>query len=199
MKIVGLTGSIGMGKTTTARLFEEEGARVFDADAIVAELYAPGGEAVEPVSGLCPEALVNGGIDRAVLSQYLQANPDKYKELETIVHPIVYARRQAFLDQAKADGIELIILDIPLLFETGREAELDGVVVVTAPEDIQKSRVMARPGMTEDKFTSLLARQMPDADKRKKADFIIDTSQGLDHAREQVRNIMTQLGIKPHA
>lgn len=199
MKIIALTGSIGMGKSTTARLFKEQGARVFDADQIVAELYAPGGAAVKPIAKLCPKALVGDSIDRNILAKALQAKPELYKELETIVHPIVKDRRYAFLESAERDGVRLVVLDIPLLFETGPAKGLDAVIVVSAPETVQRERVLARPGMTEEKFESLLSRQMPDAEKRKRADFVIDTSQGLDHAREQVRNIMMSLNVSSDA
>lgn len=193
MIIIGLTGSIGMGKSTTAAMFAEEGARVFDADGAVEALYAPGGAAVDPLSGLCPEALVDGRIDRTVLSRNIQEKRVNLEDIETIVHPLVHDMRTRFFNEALADQIEFVVLDIPLLFESGRADDVDYTVVVTAPADVQRERVLARPGMTEDKFNSLLARQMPDVEKRARADFVIDTSQGLDPAREQVRNILNSI------
>lgn len=193
MMVIGLTGSIGMGKSTTARLFAEMGVPVFDADAAVADMYAPGGEAVEPVAALCPDALQSGGIDRSVLSAHLKAHPEDFPRLEAIVHPLVSARRAAFLENAQAEGAWCVLFDIPLLFETGMDARVDVIVVVSAAEDIQRARVLARDGMHAEKLDMILTRQTPDAHKRSRADFVIDTSKSVDDARLQVRRVMDAL------
>ena len=193
MKIVGLTGSIGMGKSTTSGLFAEAGAAVYDADAAVHEIYAPGGAAVEPVGAAFPGVVVGGGIDRARLSKHVLGNPEALKTLEQIVHPLVGRGRQMFFEQARREQRDIVILDVPLLFETGGDKALDAVIVVSAPSDIQRERVLARPEMTPDKLDAILARQMPDAEKRQRADFVIDTSAGLEAARTQVEAIMLTL------
>lgn len=193
MIIIGLTGSIGMGKTTTARLMAEQGAAVFDADAAVAALYAPGGAAVGPVEMAFPGVVVNDAVDRAKLSAALQAGPDGFARLEAIVHPLVSEARADFLQRAQSDGAEFAVLDIPLLFETGLDSLVDAVIVVSAPEAVQRARVLARSGMSAEKLDALLARQMPDAEKRRRADAVIDTSRGLEHAREQVRLALAKL------
>jgi dephospho-CoA kinase len=193
MKLIGLTGSIGMGKSTTASLFAEMGLPVYDADAAVHRLYAPGGAAVRPVAALFPEVEVDGAIDRRRLSARVLGNDAAMRTLEAVVHPLVGADRQAFFDEASARHADLVILDVPLLFETGGARGLDAVVVVSAPEDMQRDRVLARPDMDPDKFAAILARQMPDADKRARADFVVDTSRGLDAAREQVARIIETL------
>ncbi|KAA5803830.1 dephospho-CoA kinase [Alkalicaulis satelles] len=194
MIIVGLTGSIGMGKSTTAKLFAEEGAAVFDADAAVAALYAPGGAAVQGVADAFPGcASVETGVDRAALSAALQADPSGFARLEAIVHPLVEAERQAFFARARAEGRTVVVLDVPLLFETGQEDRVHTVVVVSAPHDVQRERVLSRQGMSEAKLKAILARQMDDSLKRGRADFVIDTSQGLDAARLQVRAVMNAL------
>lgn len=197
MIIVGLTGSIGMGKSTTAQMFADEGAAVFDADASVQQLYAPGGAAIGPIAEAFPGAAdAETGVDKTKLSEALQADPSKFETLESIVHPLVGAARQAFFDTAQANGVEIVILDVPLLFETGGDAKVDAVVVVSAPAEIQRERVLARPGMSVEKFEAILAQQMSDEDKRERADFVIDTGRGLDAAREQVADVMAQLKAK---
>jgi dephospho-CoA kinase len=186
-----LTGSIGMGKSTTAAMFAEAGIPVYDADAAVHALYE--GEAVPLVEAAFPGSSVNGRIDREKLGPMVLGNPQALKKLESIVHPLVHARQKAFIDQAETEGQKLVILDIPLLFETGGEGRVDKIIVVSAPPDEQKRRVLARPGMTEEKFAAILARQVPDAEKRKRADFVIDTGKGLDHAKNQVLEIIKAL------
>lgn len=186
MKIVGLTGSIGMGKSTTAGLFAEQGAPVYDADAAVHDLYGSGGEAVGPVEAEFPGVVFDGAIDRAKLSERVLGNPDALKRLERIVHPLLARHRQTFFEKADSSGFDLVVLDIPLLFETGGDRGLDAVIVVTAPAELQRERVLARKGMTDDKLDAILARQTPDAEKRARADIVIDTSLGLDAARRQV-------------
>ena len=193
MIVVGLTGSIGMGKSTTAALFAEEGAAVFDADAAVATLYGPGGAALEPIAAAFPGCVTESGVDRTALSAALQADPSGFERLEAIVHPLVGAARQAFFDQARAEGREIAVLDVPLLFETGQADQLDAVVVVSAPEAVQKQRVLQRPGMSQAKLDAILARQIPDSQKRARADYLIDTSRGVDAARDQVRAVIAAL------
>ncbi len=187
MIVIGLTGSIGMGKTTTARLFGEEGAAVWDADAAVHELYAPGGAAVAAVSELFPGVADSYGVDRAKLRAALDAEPTRFKELESVVHPMVAAHRAAFLQEAREAGVSVAVLDIPLLFETGGDRFVDAVVVASAPSEVQAARVLARPGMTPERFADIRKRQTPDAEKRRRADFVIETGGGIEPAREQVR------------
>lgn len=191
MIVVGLTGSVGMGKSTSAGLFREAGVPVFDADAAVHDLYR--GEAVPLVEAAFPGVTRDGAIDRIVLASRVLNDADALKALEAIVHPLVLARRQVFLDRAKADGAQIVVLDIPLLFETGGEASVDRVVVVSAPEAVQKARVLARPGMTEAKFSAIKAKQLDDAEKRRRADYVIDTSQSIEAARRQVDQILAAL------
>ncbi len=194
MIVVGLTGSIGMGKSTTARMFAEEGAAVFDADAAVAELYGPGGAAVAPIAESFPGcADPRIGVDRAALSRALQEDVSGFERLEHIVHPLVAQARADFFATAEAEGRSVAVLDVPLLFETGQADQVDAVVVVSAPETVQKRRVLARPGMTPDKLASILARQTPDSLKRARADFVIDTGSGLAAARDQVRTVIAAL------
>ena len=190
MIALGLTGSIGMGKTTTARMFAEEGARVHDADATVHQLYARGGAAVAAIAKVFPDAVKDGAVDRPALAAEIARDPEALQRLEAIVHPLVAAARDAFLDEARQTGAEVVVLDVPLLFETGGHEPPDAVVVVSAPHHAQRQRVLARPGMTAEKLDALIARQVPDADKRARADFVVDTGQGLDHARAQVRQIL---------
>ena len=190
MIVLGLTGSIGMGKSTTADLFADEGALVWNADAAVHALYARGGAAVEPIGAAFPGVVVDGAIDRDRLAAALGRDPAAFGRLEAIVHPLVARGRQADLDRAMADGVKLAVLDIPLLFETGGDRAVDAVVVVTAPPEVQAGRVLARPGMTRERLDAILARQTPDAEKRRRADFIVDTGQGLDAARARVREIV---------
>ncbi len=169
---LGLTGSIGMGKSTTAAMFASEGIPVWDADAAVHRLYAKGGDAVTPVAALCPEALVAGAIDRTALKAWIARTSDALARLEAIVHPLVAADRAAFAAQINND---IALFDIPLLFEKGTEAEMDATLLVTAPPDLQRARVLSRPGMTEAQFALILSRQMPDAEKRAKATHIVET------------------------
>jgi dephospho-CoA kinase len=199
MLILGLTGSIGMGKSTTSKMFQDEGVPVYDADAAVHALYATGGAAVAPVEAAFPGVVVDGAIDRAKLSAQVVGDPEALARLEAIVHPLVGAHRIGFFEQAKAEGHEIVVLDIPLLFETGGEKRVDKVVVVSAPADVQRQRVLARPEMTPEKFEAILARQTADAEKRARADFVIDTGQGLEHARQQVRDLLTLLRTVPSA
>jgi dephospho-CoA kinase len=197
MITVGLTGSIGMGKSTTAAMFAAEGVPVYDADAEVHALYARGGAAVAPLEAAFPGVVVDGAVDRGKLSHYVVGQPDELKKLEAIVHPLVGESRVGFFQKAVADGADIVILDIPLLFETGGEKRMDAVVVVSAPADLQRERVLARPGMDEAKLDAILARQMADAEKRARAHFVIDTSLGLDHARTQVRDVLARLRAGP--
>ena len=188
--VLGLTGSIGMGKTTTAGFFREAGVPVWDADAAVHRLY-DGGAAVPVIAGLVPEAVSGGKVDRGVLRAAVLADSGLLKKIEAAVHPLVSADRQAFLDEhAQAP---LVVCDIPLLFETGADKWLDGVLVVTADEKTQRARVLERGSMDEAAFDAILAKQVPDAEKRAKADFVIDTGKGMDHARAAVLSLIEQL------
>jgi dephospho-CoA kinase len=191
MIVVGLTGSVGMGKSTSAAMFREAGVPVFDADAAVHDLYR--GEAVPLVEAAFPGVTRDGAIDRTVLAARVLNDTAALKRLEAIVHPLVFARRQIFLERVRAEGASLVVLDIPLLFETGTEAAVDKVVVVSAPEAVQKARVLTRPGMTEAKFSAIKAKQLDDVEKRRRADYVIDTSQSLDEARRQVGQILAAL------
>jgi len=191
MIIVGLTGSIGMGKTTTARFFADEGIPVNDADAVVHDLYRT--DAVQPVEREFPGSTKNGLVDRQELSRQLASRPDGFKRLEAIVHPLVRERERQFLDRQKQAGADIVVLDIPLLFESGRDDAMDTIVVVTSDPDIQRERVLARPAMTEEKFRLILSRQTPDREKRQKADFLIDTGNGMDAARARVQAIIKSL------
>ncbi len=191
MIVLGLTGSIGMGKSTTAEMFRKEGCPVFDADAAVHQLYSKGGEAVPIIKAVFPDAVKNGAIDRKTLGIHMRKDPLHLEVLESFIHPLVANKRAEFFTKAK--GADIVIMDVPLLFETGGDSYVDKIVVVTAPADIQKSRVLARPGMTLELFETLLARQVPDAEKRRRADFLIFTDKGLDNAREQVQSILAQL------
>ncbi len=194
MIVVGLTGSIGMGKSTTAAMFEEQGAAVFDADAAVAALYGPGGDAVAPIAeAFAGCANETEGVDRVKLSAALQADPDGFETLERIVHPLVAQARADFFAAAQAENKSIVVLDVPLLFETGQADQVDAVVVVSAPAELQRERVLARPGMTEAKFEAILARQTPDSKKREMADFIVETGEGMAKAREQVQAIVNTL------
>lgn len=191
MIIVGLTGSIGMGKSTTARFFADEGIPVHDADATVHDLYQT--EAVELVERAFPGTTISGVVDRRELSRQLAGKPEGFKRLEAIVHPLVQERERRFLEDQKRSDANLVLLDIPLLFENHREKAVDVVVVVTCDPDIQRERVLARPNMTEEKFQLILSRQTPDWEKRKKADFLVDTGLGKDAARSRVREIVESL------
>lgn len=191
MIVIGLTGSIGMGKSTTAEMFKAEGVPVISADEIVHDLYR--GEAAPLIEAAFPGAAPAGKVDREILSQNLLADPGGFKTLEAIVHPLVRAREQAFVERARAEGHTLVLVDIPLLFETGAQSRVDTVVVVTCDPEVQRDRVLARPGMTQDKFEAIVARQTPDAEKRIRADYIVDTGQGLEAARRQVVEVVSAL------
>ena len=190
MIVLGLTGSIGMGKSTTTAMFADAGALVWNADDAVHRLYARCGAAVGPVGEAFPGVVVDGAVDRTRLAEALGDDGEAFRRLEAIVHPLVMKGRLAELAAAEARGVKLAVLDIPLLFETGGDASVDAVVVVTAPAAVQAERVLARPGMTRERFEAILARQMPDAEKRRRADFVIDTSAGLEAARTRVDEIV---------
>lgn len=191
MIVIGLTGSIGMGKTTTAKLFAAEGIPVLDSDAVVHDLYSA--EAVPIIEAAFPGTTISGTVDRLELGNILRENPANFSKLEAIVHPLVRERQEAFLRKAREENQNFAVLDIPLLFETGAETRVDKVVVVSCAPEIQRQRVLSRPGMTEEKFEMILARQMPDAEKRRRADFIIDSGNGVEAARDQVREILQRL------
>ncbi|TNE41627.1 MAG: dephospho-CoA kinase [Alphaproteobacteria bacterium] len=197
MLLIGLTGSIGMGKSETAKMFQKLGVPVYDADAAVHALYAREGAAVAPIAEAFPAAIVEGAVDRARLSKEVVGKPEALKRLEAIVHPLVGEAQMAFLRQAEAAGAPMVVLDIPLLFETGGETRVDVTVVVSAPAEVQKERVLARPDMTEEKFAAILAKQTPDAEKRAKADFIVDSSKGLSFAFDKVKEIVDSLKDRP--
>lgn len=190
MILIGLTGSIGMGKSTTAAMFREAGVPVYDADAAVADLYAQGGAAVGPVGEAFPGVVKDGSIDREALRQRVLGDPDALKRLNAIVHPLVGKDRLSFFADAEAKGADMVVLDIPLLFETGGHANVDAVVVVSAPAQMQRERVLARPGMSPERLDAILAQQMADAEKRARAHFVVDTGRGLEPAREQVAEII---------
>lgn len=192
--LLGLTGGIGMGKTTTAGMFAAQGVPVWDADAAVHRLYAPGGAAVAEVGALFPSAVTAAGIDRKLLSQLLAAAPRRLAELEAVVHPLVADDRAAFV-AAHADA-PVVLLDIPLLFETGAEAQMDGVAVVSAPAEVQRARVLSRPGMTPETLDLILSRQLPDADKRARATWIIPTD-SLQAAQAAVAGILADIAQDP--
>lgn len=193
MILLGLTGSIGMGKSTTAAMFADLGAAVWNADDAVHRLYTFGGAAVEPVGEAFPGVVVDGAVDRSRLAEALGRDDTAFQRLEAIVHPLVAQGRAADLDAARAAGAKLAVLDIPLLFETGGDAWVDAVVVVTADAQVQAERVLARPGMTRERFDAILARQMPDADKRARADFMVDTGRGLEAARSVVSTVVKKV------
>jgi dephospho-CoA kinase len=186
---LGLTGSIGMGKSTMAKLLAEEGCAIWDADAAVHRLYAPGGKAVRPMQALFPDAIKDGAVSRDRLKQIITADPDALKKIEAIVHPLVGEDRAEFIATSPAD---ILVFDVPLMFETGGNRNMDAVLVVSAPEDVQKERVMARGTMTEEQFLAIKAKQMPDAEKRARADFVVITD-SLEHAKAQVRDVLEQI------
>ena len=195
MFILGLTGSIGMGKSTTAKFFAEEGVPVHDADEAVHRLYQ--GAATTAVEAAFPGTTEGGKVDRVKLAAQVVGDDARLKQLEAIIHPLVRESERAFLADAAARGAPIVVLDIPLLYETGGETRVDAVVVVSAPAEAQRARVLARPGMTEEKFAALLAKQVPDAEKRRRADFVVDTGQGFDAARAQVRDILDAVAKMP--
>jgi dephospho-CoA kinase len=192
MIVIGLTGSIGMGKTTTAKLFADEGVPVLDSDAVVHDLYRA--EAVPMIEAAFPGTTISGTVDRQKLGDALRENPANFSRLEAIVHPLVRERQEAFIKKTRKEDRQFALLDIPLLFETGADGRVDKVVVVSCAPEIQRQRVLSRPGMTEEKFEMILSRQMPDAEKRRRADFIIDSGNGVEAARDQVREILQRLG-----
>lgn len=196
MFVLGLTGSLGMGKSTTAGFFAELGVPVHDADATVHRLYKA--EAVAPIEAAFPGTTVNGEVDREKLAKRVLDDPAAIKKLEGIVHPLVRAAEEHFLTEAERKNARVAVLDIPLLFETGGDRRCDAVVVVSAPEDVQHVRIFERPGMTAQKFSAIAANQMPDAEKRKRADFVVDTSKGFDAARAQVREILARVATMPN-
>lgn len=193
MIILGLTGSIGMGKSATAEIFRDAGLPVYDADAAVHEIYEPGGSAVEPIGALFAGVIRDGRVDRAALREKVINDPEALKRLEQAVHPLVGETQMKFRKNAFESGADIAVLDIPLLFETGGEARVDHVVVVTAHEDEQRTRVMARPGMTEETFKVILGKQISDSEKRKRADFIINTRLDIAYARDQVLALIAAL------
>jgi dephospho-CoA kinase len=191
MLVIGLTGSIGMGKTTAAALFAARGVPVFDADAEVHRLYA--GEGVAAIEAAFPGAVREGRVDRALLAKEIAGSPEKLRALEAIVHPMVAGAEIAFLREAEASGADFAVLEIPLLFETEAHARVDVSVVVSAPEHVQRARVLKRQGMSEEKLTHLIKRQLPDAEKRARADFVVDSGASLDNTRDQVDTILDSL------
>lgn len=190
MILIGLTGSIGMGKSTTSGFFADAGAMIWDADEAVHRLYGKGGAAVAPIAEAFDGVVVDGVVDRPLLAAALGRDDQAFKKLEAIVHPLVAMDRANKLSDAREAGVKLAVLDIPLLFETGGDAYVDAVVVVSAPEHIQRQRVLSREGATVERFEAILARQMPDAEKRARADFVIDTGSGFDVARDQVMKVV---------
>jgi dephospho-CoA kinase len=195
MFVIGLTGSLGMGKSTAARFFAEQGVSVHDADAVVHQLYA--GEAVPAIEAAFPGTTEDGKVDRNRLAALVLDDPAALKQLEAIVHPLVHAAERRLLAEAEARGAKVAVLDIPLLFETGADKRVDAVVVVSAPAEVQQSRVLARPGMTIEKLDAILGRQMPDAEKRRQADFVVDTSGSFDATRAQISAILDAVTTMP--
>lgn len=193
MKIIGLTGSIGMGKSTTAAMFREAGIPVYDADAEVHKAYDVGGAAVEPVCAAFPGVVKDGKVDREELRKRVLGNPEALKVLNGIVHPIVGRARAAVFEEAEKAGADMVVLDVPLIFETGGEKNMHKVIVVSAPAEMQRARVLAREGMTPERLDAILAQQTPDAEKRARADYVVDTGNGLDAARAQVTRIIEDL------
>jgi dephospho-CoA kinase len=193
MITIGLTGSVGMGKSTTAAMFAEQGAPVYDADAEVHKLQSKGGAAVAAIEAAFPGVVKDGAVDRGALGERVFGDPEALGRLNGIIYPLLGAGRAAFFAAAEASGAEVVVLDIPMLFETGGEARMDVVVVVSAPEHVQRERVLARPGYGAERLDAILARQMHDAEKRARAHFVIDTGQGFEHAREQVRAVLAAL------
>jgi dephospho-CoA kinase len=195
MLVLGLTGSVGMGKSTTAGFFVEAGVPVHDADAAVHRLYA--GEAAPLIEAAFPGTTAGGVVDRTLLAKHVLSDAVALKRLEAIVHPLVRASERRFLAEAEARGEKVVVLDIPLLFETGGEERVDAVVVVSAPAEVQRARVLGRPGMTAEKFEAIVAQQMPDVEKRRRADFVVDTSQSFEVARAQVRAVLAAVATMP--
>jgi len=196
MRLIGLTGSIGMGKSTTAAMFRDAGIPVYDADAAVHDLYDVGGAAVGPVGEAFPGVVKEGRIDREELRKRVLGQPDELKRLNAIVHPLVGKDRIGFFKAAEDAGADLVVLDIPLLYETGGDANVEAVVVVSAPPEMQRERVLARPGMTPNRLDAILAQQMADAEKRARAHYIVETGNGLEPARAKVAEIIADLRSK---
>lgn len=194
--LIGLTGSIGMGKSETAKMFARLGIPVYDADAAVHRLYEKGGAAVPEIAKAFPGCVAGNAVDRAALTREVTKDKEAFERLERIVHPLVAREQLKFLEGARVKGAEMVVLDIPLLFETGGEARMDAVVVVSASADVQRARALERPGMTADKLDRILSRQMPDAEKRARAHFVVETGKGLDHAFEQVKQAVEALHRK---
>ena len=195
MIILGLTGSIGMGKSTTAKLFAEAGVPVYDADATVHRIYQ--GEAVSAIEAAFPGTTSDGKVDRAKLSAKVVRDPAAIQRLEQIVHPMLRSYHQKFLDDAEQAGAPVVVMDVPLLFETGGEKRVDAVVVVTTAPEVQRERILARDTMTAEALDAILARQLPDAEKRRRADFVVDTSHGLDPVRARIRDILAEVVKMP--
>ena len=193
MKIIGLTGSIGMGKSTTAAMFREAGIPVYDADAAVHAAYDVGGAAVGPVGEAFPGVVKDGRVDREALRQAVLGKPEAMQKLNGIVHPLLGRQRAEVFAEAEAVGADMIVMDVPLIFETGGEKNMDAVIVVSAPAAMQRERVLAREGMSPERLEAILAQQVPDAEKRARADYVIDTGQGLDHGRAQVQAVIAAL------
>ena len=196
MWIVGLTGSIGMGKSTTAQMFREEGVTVYDSDAAVHEIYR--GPQAQLIERAFPGSTQDGVVDRGRLAAMTLGRPEEIARLESIVHPLVQEMRRVFVEAERERGGKIVVFDVPLLYETGGEKEVDKVVVVTASAELQRERVMARSGMTDEKFSAILARQLPDSEKRKRADFIVHTDRGMETARQEVRAIVAALREEDH-
>jgi dephospho-CoA kinase len=195
MFVLGLTGSVAMGKSTTARFFAEEGVPVHDSDTVVHRLYE--NEAVPLIEAAFPGTTADGKVDRVKLGSRVMGDLAALRQLEAIVHPLVWDAEKRFLEEAQARGAPVVLLDIPLLFETGGDQRVDAVVVATAPAEVQRARVLERPGMTEQRLQAMLARQMPDSEKRLRADFIVDTSRGFDDARAQVQKVLRKVATMP--
>lgn len=196
--LLGLTGSIGMGKSTTAAMFADEGVPVWDADSAVHRLYAKGGAAVAEICAICPEAVIDGAVDRNVLKDWISRDPEALKRIEAVVHPLVAMDRAAFIEDASEEDTPMLLLDIPLLFETGADSTMDAVVVVSAPPEIQRARVLARPGMSEAQLETILSRQMPDSEKCARASYVIETLT-LEATRNAVRDLIADIREKRHA
>lgn len=199
MIVIGLTGSIAMGKSEASKIFASLGVPVFDSDAAVHRLYMKGGEAITAIAAIAPEAIVDGAVDRQILSSLVKSRAGLLGRIEAIVHPLVQRMQHDFLTQMRLQGHAMAVLDIPLLFETGRGGSVDVVVVVSAPAAIQRARALARPGMSDDKLDLILARQLPDEEKRRRADYVVDTSGNLDDTRRQIAEIVQALKLRAAA
>jgi dephospho-CoA kinase len=198
MIIIGLTGSIGMGKSTAADMLREMGIPIHDADATVHKLMGPGGAAVDAIAALCPEALKTGDdgqafIDRKILGRHMFADAEMKVQIEQTLYPMVQASEEIFIAEKEKEGHPMVVLDVPLLFETGWDARVDKTICVSAPADVQRARVLARPGMTEERLNNVLKAQMPDAEKRARSDYVVDTGVGFDDTRRQLKDIVAQL------